>query len=273
MALGSTPPGQAAPAGQDGLAADGDVAALVDREKEFFDTKGSGLFRILRLIIWRAIGEFNRDKEIEALYDAAGKHVLLYGCGNGGEAPSLLRDGAVDIRGFDISETEIAGAQANAVAGGYADRVEFRTADAHQMPYDEGAFDLIIGNAILHHLDLDLALAELRRVLRPGGIAVFREPLVHNPLLRLGRALTPAARTDDEHPFTVDDWKLCESYFPNFTHREVELISIPLMPLNLLLPRALQRRLARRVAATDDRLFARWPGLRKHARTTLLTLA
>jgi ubiquinone/menaquinone biosynthesis C-methylase UbiE len=251
----------------------GGVGELVDREREFFDTRGGGLFRILRLMIWRAIGEFNRDDELQNLYDPSGKRVLLYGCGEGNEVPFLLKHGAVHICGFDISEAEIARARESAVHRGYADRVEFITADAHHMPYADQSFDVIIGNAILHHLDLELALDELRRVLRPGGHAVFREPLADNPLLKLGRAITPAARTPDEHPLTVADWQLCARRFPRFTHHEVELLSIPLMPLNLILPRSLQRRLARFTAAADDWLFARLPWLRRYARTTLLSLS
>ncbi len=244
----------------------------VDREREFYDSKGAGIYRRLRRVIWRAIGEFNRDRELHELYDPAGKDVLIYGCGEGNEAETLLNRGSVSLRGFDISDAEISRARATAVERGYADRVEFETADAHHTPYADGSFDLIVGFAILHHLDVDVALREIRRILRPGGKAVFREPLAHNPLLRLGRAITPAARTPDEHPFTVADWRLCGNHFPSFTHREVELLSIPFMPINLLLPRRWQRALARQVSALDDRILARWPALGRYARTTLIVL-
>lgn len=248
------------------------ASELAERERQFYDTKGAGLYRRLRLLIWRAIGEFNRDNELQQLYDPAGKRVLLFGCGEGNESASLLHRGAASIAGFDVSEAEVARARAAAERRGYADRVEFRTADAHHTAYPDHSFDLIVGYAILHHLDVKVALAEIERLLAPGGQAFFCEPLADNPLLKLGRALTPAARTPDEHPFTPDDWAECAARFPNFSHREVELLSIPLMPLNLIVPRARQQRLARWVSRLDDRLLARRPSLGRYARTTLITI-
>lgn len=257
---------------EESVAAPAAAAELADRERDFYDHEGAGTYRRLRRLIWRAIGEFNRDGELRGLYDPAGKDVLIYGCGEGNVALSLLAEGAVSVKGFDISQAEIARAQTAALKHGYVDRVEFRTADAHHTPYPDGSFDLIVGIAILHHLDLDVALAEIRRLLRPGGRAVFREPLAHNPLLKLGRMMTPAARTPDEHPFTVADWTLCRRHFPSFAHREVELLSIPFIPLDVVLPRRWQRSLARRVAAREDRLLAHWPGLGRYARTTFIIL-
>jgi ubiquinone/menaquinone biosynthesis C-methylase UbiE len=246
------------------------VKVRAEREREFFDSNRHGVYRRLRLVIERAIGEFNRAAELHNLYDPNGKRVLLYGCGEGAEVPLLLERGAASIAGFDISAAQISRAAETARMRGYADRVEFRTADAHHTPYPDHSFDVIV--AILHHLELSTALREIRRLLHPAGCAVFREPLAANPLLRLGRAMTPAARTPDEHPFTEADWQECAAQFPSFAHREVELLSVPLMPFNLLLPRSWQRRLAPWVAALDDRLLARRPRLRPYARTTLITL-
>jgi SAM-dependent methyltransferase len=247
------------------------LTQVVERERRFFNTTG-WLYSRLRLLIWRAIGEYARIDEQYTLFDAQGKRVLLYGCGPGAEVELLARKGAAEITGIDISDRDIASAQANAARLGLGDNVRFLVQDAHHTDFPDASFDLVVGTAILHHLDLRLALAELKRLLAPGGVAVFQEPLAANPLLVLGRLLTPGARTSDEHPLTAADWQTCAEFFPRFTHREVELTSLVLAPLNLITPRSLHRRLAPRVKALDDWLLRRFPGLGRFARVTFLIL-
>jgi ubiquinone/menaquinone biosynthesis C-methylase UbiE len=244
---------------------------VLERERQFYN-ESHGTYRRWRRAIWRAIGPFNRNAELERLYDARGKRVLLYGCGPANEAVELVQAGAVSIAGIDISDVEIADAWRQARERGFEDKVDFRAGDAQATGFPDDSFDLITGSAILHHLDVRRALAEIRRILAPGGRAVFLEPLAQNPVIRVGRWLTPAARTDDEHPFTVEDWQSCADAFPGFFHREVELTSTVLMPLNLLLPLAWQRALAGRVQRLDDALLERFPRLRPFARTTHLVL-
>jgi SAM-dependent methyltransferase len=156
---------------------------------------------------------------------------------------------------------------------GVEESVDFRLADPYATPFADDSFDIVIGASILHHLDLDRALAEIRRVLRPGGRGVFVEPLARNPLMRLGRLLTRGARADAGRPLTEWDWALCERHFRDFDHIERELSTVPLMPLNLFLPAGAQESLARRAWALDERLMARFPGLRKYARITFLLLS
>jgi SAM-dependent methyltransferase len=198
--------------------------------------------------------------------------VLDYGCGNGYLSVQLLERGAQHVTGIDISESQLEHARRAVEARGFADRARFLVTDAHATGFPDRAFDLIVGVGILHHLDVERALREVKRILAPGGGAVFLEPLAHNPLLRLSRAITPSAWTEDEQPFTEDDWSMCASIFPGLQHHELELLSIALMPVNLLLPRRAQRAVAPKVSALDDRLIAARPSLRKHCRVTVLVL-
>lgn len=248
-----------------------DREALVAREQEFYDAEKSS-YKLMRRVIWRAIGEYDQTLDYTDYYDVAGKEVLDYGCGDGDAALQALEDGATRVTGFDISNAEIAEANQRAAELGVSDRATFKVADAHDLDLPDDAFDIIAGVSILHHLEVEPALREIRRVLRPGGRAVFVEPLLDNPLLKLFRLMTPGARTDDEHPFTPRDWELCGQVFPGFEHHERELVTIPLMPLNLITPRALARRLRPFFARLDAKILKRFPSLGRYARISILVL-
>jgi ubiquinone/menaquinone biosynthesis C-methylase UbiE len=244
----------------------------IEREQGFWNARREGGYDRIRSLIGRGIGEHSSYGELHRLFDPQGLDILDYGCGRGGQALDLAARGARHVTGFDISEAEVAEAREGALSAGVAGQTTFLVADAHATALPDAAFDLVVGSSILHHLELEPALWEIRRILRPGGRALFVEPLWHNPLLRLGRRLTPGARTVDEHPLTERDWATCARVFPSFEHFERELLSIPLMPLNLVLGRRLQRPLARTVRRADARLMARVPASRKHARLTFLVL-
>ena len=99
-------------------------------------------------------------------------------------------------------------AKANARALGFD--VEGRVADAEAIPYDDETFDLVVGHAVLHHIpDVELALREVLRVLKPGGRFVFAgEPTTAGDWYarRLGR-VTWAITTRITHlPRLRDRW-------------------------------------------------------------------
>lgn len=156
--------------------------------------------------IWRYPALRRLLGRMEAHFDAArGQRVLDLGCGRGERSVDLLGRGA-RVDGIDISSVYVAQAEAAAREAGHdPSQFDFVAGDAHHLPYDDQTFDLVVGDGILHHLDLDRALAECHRVLRPGGRALFREPLLDNPLLKVFRKLTPAARTEDELPLSGAD--------------------------------------------------------------------
>ena len=135
--------------------------------------------------------------------DCAGR-VLEYGCGRGGYIFDLARRG-VDVVGIDISEEGIGLARQRAVTEGLEDKVGFRVMNAEAPDFPDDHFDLVYGSGILHHLDLEAALPELTRVIKPEGRAVFFEPLGHNILINIYRKLTPQMRSQDEHPLVARD--------------------------------------------------------------------
>lgn len=171
--------------------------------------------------------------------ELAGKIVLDYGCGRGQASLIYLNRGAAKVCGIDISPVYIQHATDAAHRAGYdEDRFSFRVMDAHQLTFEDGSFDLVIGNGILHHLDSELALREIYRVLKPGGRTLLHEPLADNPLLKLFRLLTPHARTEDETPFTgaairsllsKNDWQ-ADMVYAGILEAPVAMITSLLMP-------------------------------------------
>jgi len=151
---------------------------------------------------------------LAALGDLRGKTALDYGCGHGMAAVALARAGAT-VTAFDLSPGYVAECRARAAANGT--RVECVTADGEELPFADASFDAVWGNAILHHLDLARAGRELKRVLKPGGGAVFCEPWGGNPLLGFARRRLPYPgkdRTPDELPLTRRDLKPLRALFP-----------------------------------------------------------
>lgn len=137
----------------------------------------------------------------------AGKKVLEIGCSDGKHA-MLYASSASSYVGVDISDLAIK----NASDLGLPNAL-FMNVDAHQLPFEDDRFDLVIVNSLLHHLALETALPQICRVLNGEGHLLLREPLGVNPLFTLYRSLTPGARTPDEQPFTLSDLKLIDRYF------------------------------------------------------------
>ena len=107
----------------------------------------------------------------------AGMHVLDCGCGPGSITIGLaeaLTSG--EVVGIDIEPSQIDLARAQAEQQGCTN-VRFDVGDMLHLPYPEATFDAVFGHAILMQFDDPLsALAEVLRVLKPGGVVGFREP-------------------------------------------------------------------------------------------------
>lgn len=146
------------------------------------------------------------------------RRVLDYGCGEGLWSFYMAERGA-EVTAIDISEVAVERAKR---------RLTFLAMDAERTDFANGSFDLVCGTAILHHLDLDRSFAEIARVLKPGGSAIFLEPMGHNPLINLYRKRTGDIRTPDEHPLRMEDFELAREYFSGVETRFFHLITLPL---------------------------------------------
>ena len=105
-----------------------------------------------------------------------GMRLLDLGCGPGTISVGLaeaVAPGTVD--GVDMEETQVEMANAAAKAGGH-DNASFRTGDATDLPFDDASFDVVHCHALLNHAPATQAvLAEVKRVLKPGGLFAARE--------------------------------------------------------------------------------------------------
>jgi SAM-dependent methyltransferase len=101
----------------------------------------------------------------------AGNHVLEIGFGNGHTVPDVIAQ-AADVRysGVDISPTMVAEASAFNATLVAAGRASFHLASAERMPFADDSFDRAFSIGVIHFwTEPGAPLAELRRVMRPGG--------------------------------------------------------------------------------------------------------
>jgi SAM-dependent methyltransferase len=169
------------------------------------------------------------------LENVQGRTVLDYGCGNGINAVPLARRGARVI-GLDVSEALLSLARQRLRAHGIQDRAIFIAGSAHDIPLHSESVDIVLGAAILHHLNLDLAAREVHRVLKPGGRAIFEEPVRNSRVVKAVRGMIPY-KSDDvspyERPLTDDDVR---RFTALFERRRTRAFSLPFINLARVVP-------------------------------------
>jgi SAM-dependent methyltransferase len=157
---------------------------------------------------------------------AVGADVLEYGCGIDVNSIAKIAPLARSVAGIDISEVAIADLRTKVKFN----NVDLAVMDAMDMSFQEDSFDLIFGTGIVHHLDTESSAAELSRVLRPNGTALFLEPLGVNPVINAYRKRTPGARTPDEHPLVRADFRTFGQHFSAVNVRYFALGTLAALP-------------------------------------------
>jgi len=98
----------------------------------------------------------------------------IFDCGAGGPIPPLaiFAEQGMEAHGIDISETQLA--KAKAFAQQISLPIHLQSGDMRQIPYEDGTFDYVYEHFSMCHLskaDTAMAIEEMQRVLKPGGLA------------------------------------------------------------------------------------------------------
>lgn len=171
------------------------------------------------------------------------KKIIDFACGNGENGIYAATRGAECV-GIDISPEGVANSNKNAEKLEVSDHCRFLEMDGENMDFADNTFDLGVEYGALHHVDLDAALSELARVLKPGGEMICIEAMRHNPLIHMYRKKTTHLRTEweVEHILGVESLDVMRKYFDQVNVKFFHLTSLALVPLRktflfpLLLP-------------------------------------
>ncbi len=162
------------------------------------------------------------------------KKVLDYGCGTGIHSLAPLKYGAKEVIGIDLSEESLKIARQRAEKEGLANKTQFIKMDCEKLEFPDNDFDIILDGGAFSSLDLDKALSELARVLKPDGKLIGIETFGHNPLTNLKRKLNFIRGTRTKwalnHIFKVDDLERAKKYFGQIKVKYFHLAVLFAMP-------------------------------------------
>jgi SAM-dependent methyltransferase len=163
------------------------------------------------------------------LGNAQGKTVLDLGCGTGDSIPGLAGRGA-RVVGIDLSPDLIRLAAARLDVHGIR-TATLRVGSAYATGLPNASVDVVFCMSLLHHLEIPRAMNEMRRVIRPGGYAIIKEPIRFLPLYDRVRKLFPAHdhSSEYEHPLTKSEFFMMTEGFASSGLRFFRLPFVPLV--------------------------------------------
>ncbi len=208
-----------------------------------------------------------REWAYAALGDPRDRQILEIGPGLGQDTVSLAERGA-DLTVIDISVPGLAVARGAVQRAGLLDRCRFEQRDAQATDFPEASFDGVFARGVTMHVDHLRLLREMARILRPGGRAVFIDPLKYHPIINLYRLSVSSCK--DSHPVYRTTREMAEGarFFSAFDHREFYLNSV--LALVFRGQPAIYSRLTGPLQWLDRLTLAAFPVLRRFAWTAVV---
>lgn len=184
--------------------------SLEAREAQFHDTWARSINEVLVDETFEACTAPESQWLLSKAGDLEGRSVLDIGCGAGEASVYLAKKGA-DTHALDVSPAMLEVVQR--VATSHNVNVKTNVGQAEKLPFPDNHFDIVHAANVLHHVDIAKTLAEIHRVLKPGGKLLSWDPLAHNPLINIYRRIAVDVRTPDEHPIKIDELTLFKKQF------------------------------------------------------------
>jgi ubiquinone/menaquinone biosynthesis C-methylase UbiE len=122
-------------------------------------------------------------------------NVLEIGCGTGYFTKEIAKTGA-GVTAIDISPELLKIAKDEIPDT----NVSFVIENAYDLSFEANCFDSIVGSSVLHHLEIEKAISEMFRVLKPGGSLFFTEPNMMNPQIALQKNIPAIKRKLGDSP-------------------------------------------------------------------------
>jgi arsenite methyltransferase len=125
------------------------------------------------------MGGFEATKElIELCHIGKDTYVLDVGCGAGATTSYLAETYGCRVVGVDLRESMVVRSSERAQKLGVTDLVEFRAADAQELPFDDATFDAVLCESVATFIeDKQRVVGELARVVKPGGYVGLNEEI------------------------------------------------------------------------------------------------
>jgi ubiquinone/menaquinone biosynthesis C-methylase UbiE len=183
--------------------------------------RATNLWTVVRLRLNRArrdagVEELLLEKHKQWMSNIGDAHILDLGCFKGNFLSLWMAERCKDYTGLDLSEQAIEALNGKLKARGFDDHARAIAHDFLANDFPDNSFDVVYAFSVMHHFeDINVVMAEVRRVLKPGGVLITMDPLQTDPVNWLARQLYRPFQTDKawEWPFSKATIRLFQKYF------------------------------------------------------------